>query len=91
MTIAFCLRILAKEPWMKRQQLLRMALQKFNNPAFILCSTLLAANGKILDGESLVRSIENTVGPQVNMYGGMAGDDITFTGTYVFTNNTLIY
>lgn len=64
-----------------------VALQKFNTPAFILCSTLLSANGKMLDGETLVRSIENIAGPQVNMFGGMAGDDVTFTGTYVFTNN----
>ena len=63
------------------------ALQKFSNPAFILCSTLMSTSGKMIDGESLVRSIEKTVGPQVNMFGGMAGDDITFTGTYVFTNN----
>ena len=60
------------------------ALQRFNAPAFILCSTLLSANGKMLDGETLVRSIEKIAGPQVNMFGGMAGDDITFTGTYVF-------
>ena len=63
------------------------ALQKFKNPAFILCSTLLAADGKMLDGETLIRSIEKTVGPQVNMFGGMAGDDITMTGTYVFTQD----
>ena len=63
------------------------ALQRFGNPAFILCSTLMSASGKMIDGESLVRSIEKTVGPEVNMFGGMAGDDITFTGTYVFTNN----
>jgi len=65
----------------------KAALQKFNRPAFILCSTLLAADGRMLDGESLIRSIENELGPQVNLFGGMAGDDITFTGTYVFTNN----
>jgi len=65
----------------------KAALQKFNKPAFILCSTLLSANGKMIDGETLVRSIEKTTGPQVNLFGGMAGDDITFTGTYVFTNN----
>lgn len=62
------------------------ALQKFKNPAFILCSTLLTADGKILEGETLIRSIEKTIGPDVNMFGGMAGDDITFSGTYVFTN-----
>jgi len=63
------------------------ALQKFNKPAFILCSTFLSAKGKMLDGEGFIRSIEKTLGPQVNLFGGMAGDDITFTGTYVFTNN----
>jgi hypothetical protein len=65
----------------------KAALQKFDKPSFILCSTLLSANGKMLDGESLIRSIEKTVGPQVNLFGGMAGDDITFTGTYVFTHD----
>jgi hypothetical protein len=65
----------------------RAALQKFKKPAFILCSTLLAADGKMLDGEMLIRSIENELGPEVNLFGGMAGDDISFTGTYVFTNN----
>lgn len=62
------------------------ALQKFKNPAFILCSTLLTADGKLLEGETLIRSIEKAIGPDVNMYGGMAGDDISFTGTYVFTS-----
>jgi hypothetical protein len=65
----------------------KAALQEFNKPAFILCSTLLSASGKMLDGETLVRSIEKVTGPQVNLFGGMAGDDITFTGTYVFTND----
>jgi hypothetical protein len=62
------------------------ALQKFNKPAFILCSTLMSSSGKMIDGETLIRSIEKIAGPQVNMFGGMAGDDITFTGTYVFTH-----
>jgi len=61
------------------------ALQKFNKPAFILFSTIMSASGKMIDGETLIRSIEKTVGQHVNMFGGMAGDDITFTGTYVFT------
>ncbi len=67
--------------------LARTALQKFTNPAFILCSTFLSANGKIIEGETLIRSIEKEVGPKVNIFGGMAGDDITFTGTYVFTKD----
>lgn len=65
----------------------KTALKEFTTPAFILCSTLLAANGNMLDGETLIRSMENTLGPGVNLFGGMAGDDITFSGTYVFTND----
>lgn len=63
------------------------ALQKFNKPAFILCSTMFSADRKMIDGESLICCIEKTVGPQVTLFGGMAGDDITFTGTYVFTHD----
>ena len=69
------------------RSLAKTALQKFNKPAFILCSSIIAANGKMIDGESLVRSIEEVMGPNISMFGGMAGDDITFTGTYVFANN----
>lgn len=66
--------------------LAQAALEKFANPSFILCSTMLASDGKLLDGETLIRSIENIIGPQVTLFGGMAGDDISFTGTYVFTH-----
>jgi len=69
------------------ENMAKLALQKFDNPAFILCSTLLASDGKMLDGETLIHSIEKITGPQVNLFGGMAGDDITFTGTWVFTNS----
>ena len=65
----------------------KAALQKFNKPAFILCSTLMSPGGKMIDGETLIRSIEKTAGSHVNLFGGMAGDDITFTGTYVFTDD----
>ena len=58
----------------------------FDKPALILCSTLLTADGRMLDGESLIRHLEKTLGPDINLFGGMAGDDITFTGTYVFTH-----
>lgn len=62
------------------------ALQKYKKPAFIICSTLMSADGKMLEGEVLVRSIEKVAGQDVSMFGGMAGDDITFTGSYVFTS-----
>lgn len=63
------------------------ALSKFNNPAIIFCSTFFSVDGKVLKGESLMHSIESVVGPQVNIFGGMAGDDISFTGTFVFTRD----
>jgi hypothetical protein len=67
------------------KRLTHAALSKFAKPAFILCSTGISTKGEYLDGEIIVRTIENEVGPQVNIYGGMAGDDYTITGTYVFT------
>jgi len=69
------------------QQMAQAALKHFSNPAFILCSTGLSSTGKMMDGETLSRSIENEVGTQANIFGGMAGDDMTFTGTYAFTYN----
>lgn len=63
------------------------ALQKFSNPSLIILSTSLMENGAILDGETLIRGIERTLGSKVNMFGGMAGDDMSFQGTWVFTNN----
>jgi hypothetical protein len=68
-------------------QMAQAALKHFSNPAFILCSTGLSSTGKMMDGETLIRSIENVVGSHANMFGGMAGDDLTFTGTFVFTHN----
>ena len=67
-------------------ELAKAALQKFDRPAFILCSTSLTATGTMLDGETLIRSIEQTIGPQLTLFGGMAGDDLSFKGTHVFTH-----
>ena len=47
---------------------------------------MLSADGRMIDGEKLIRFIEEVSGPDITLFGGMAGDDITFTGTYVFTN-----
>ncbi len=67
--------------------LAQQAFAKFSKPALILCGTLLTSKGDIIDGNTLVGCIESAFGPGITMFGGMAGDDITFTGTYVFTNN----
>jgi len=66
--------------------LAKAALNKFKKPALILCTTAVSVAGEMFNGESVVRNIKNVVGPHVKLYGGMAGDDGTFTGTYVFTN-----
>jgi hypothetical protein len=68
-------------------QVANTALQKFNNPSLIVCSTGMSSEGEYFDGEALVRNIEKTIGPEKIFFGGMAGDDMTFTGTYVFTHN----
>lgn len=61
------------------------ALQQFNNPSLIVCSTGMNVNGDYFSGEAMVRHIENVIGADRIFFGGMAGDDMTFTGTYVFT------
>jgi hypothetical protein len=66
-------------------KLVRDAFQKFEKPAFILISTLIKSDGRLLDGEGMVKFIENLAGPDITMFGGMAGDDLSFSGTWVFT------
>jgi len=67
------------------RELARKALKCFKNPGFILCTTGLSEDGELLDGEMIIRSIEDIVGPEVNITGGMAGDDWSYSGSYIFT------
>jgi len=64
-----------------------LAKQKFGKPGLILSGTILSGTGKLLDGNTVVKIMEEVLGSGVSMFGGMAGDDITFTGTHVFTKN----
>ena len=66
--------------------LVKEAFLKFSKPALILCSTFFTVEGKMLDGESLVQSIQEITDLQMKICGGMAGDDISFSGTFIFTN-----
>jgi len=52
-----------------------------SNPAF-----LIAASHMETDGEQLLFGFEDVIGKQVNVFGGMAGDDYAFQEQYVFTN-----
>ena len=63
------------------------ALQKFKKPAFIVCSSGISVKGEIFDGQGFVNSLEKVIGPNLKMYGGMAGDDYSLTGSFVFTND----
>lgn len=59
---------------------------KFRRPGFILCSSGISTEGEIYDGKTLVHMIETVSGGEIPVFGGMAGDDSVFTGTYVFNN-----
>ena len=64
------------------QALAKQAVAKITNPSF-----LVAASHMETDAEQLLFGFEDTVGKQVNVFGGMAGDDYAFQEQYVFTNN----
>jgi hypothetical protein len=67
------------------QQLSQTALEKFTDPSLILCSTGLNVKGELFDGSTLVQTVKETLGYNRSFFGGMAGDDMTFTGSYLFT------
>ncbi len=52
-----------------------------NKPAF-----LIAASHLETDAEQLLFGFEDIIGKHVNVFGGMAGDDYTFSDQFVFTN-----
>lgn len=54
----------------------------FSNPAFIIASGW----GTEMDGEEIIKGIEDGFGGETTIFGGMAGDDQTLTGPKVFTH-----
>ncbi len=63
------------------KEIARKALSKFSKPAFLISGSHLET-----DAEQLLFGFEDAVGKDVNVYGGMASDDYTFTEQFVFTN-----
>jgi hypothetical protein len=63
------------------------ALEKFEHPALIVCSTGLTDKGEYFDGETLVHTLESALGKNVTFFGGMAGDDMLLSSTYIFTHD----
>jgi len=66
----------------KSSQVAKKALEKFNNPAFLICSS-----NTETDAEELLHGVADVAGLQVNVFGGAAGDDLTFTEQFVFSNH----
>ena len=64
------------------QVIAKKALGKFTNPGF-----LVAGSNLNTDAEELLHGFEDIIGKQVNVFGGMAGDDFAFKEQFVFTNN----
>lgn len=64
------------------QTLAKQAIAKITNPSF-----LIAASNMETDAEQLLFGFEDVVGKQVNVFGGMAGDDYTFNEQFVFTKD----
>jgi hypothetical protein len=56
--------------------------QLFQHPAFLVAGSNLET-----DAEQLLLGFEDAIGKQVTVFGGMAGDDYSFSDQYVFTNN----
>jgi hypothetical protein len=69
------------------RQVANAALSQFANPALIICSTGVTAAAELFDGTTFVHALSEAMGRDKIFFGGMAGDDMTLTGTYVFTEN----
>ncbi len=59
----------------------KKALEKFAHPCF-----LIAGSNLNTDAEELLHGFEDILGKEVNVTGGMAGDDFAFKEQYVFTH-----
>jgi hypothetical protein len=71
-----------KDTRIKARKLAEMAKEKYKNPAFIV-----AGSGLRVDGEFVIRGIEDAAGKDTTIYGGLAGDDLKMQETFVFTND----
>lgn len=60
----------------------KKALEKFRKPAL-----LMAASNVQNDVEEIIKGFEDILGEELNLFGGMAGDDYTFAEQFVFSNH----
>jgi hypothetical protein len=59
----------------------RVGLDNFSHPAF-----LVAAGGSMIDGETIIKGINDSAGSDSIIFGGIAGDELRGTETHLFTN-----
>ena len=71
-----------KDPRNVAKQMGEKSCQIFSNPAFIVSSS-----GLFLDGEKVIRGLEDAAGKDSEIWGGKAGDDQIGKDTFVFTKN----
>jgi hypothetical protein len=57
----------------------KKALEKFQKLVFLIAAVILKT-----DAEELISGFKNILGKEVYIFGGMAGDDYTFTDQFVF-------
>lgn len=68
-------------------QIAREAKLIFKNPTFLLTCTGMNGKAEYFDGTGLVNFLVRELGNDSIFFGGMAGDDWTFKGSYIFTND----
>ncbi len=66
----------------KTAALAKKALQTYAHPAF-----LISCSNTETDAEQLLLGFEDIIGKEVNVYGGAAGDNYSFSEQFVFTNS----
>lgn len=62
----------------------KKAKEKFNTPSF-----LIGTSNPSADGEEILRGFKNVIGKDVIAFGASAGDNYSFTETFVFTNGKI--
>ncbi len=64
------------------REIARKAQRLFPHPAFLISGSHMET-----DAEQLLFGFEDVIGKQINVFGGMAGDDYAFSEQFVFTND----
>ncbi len=69
----------------------RRAVESYAEPqVFVLMGGIILADGRMIDGEDVVRGINQGAGRTIAISGGLASDDYNFEGCYVFDNEGLV-